>query len=264
MNFLDNDLVCLVGARTQEVFTVTKAIAAVCGTGTPLIVCGDRAFTEDEIEPKPIQEGDCVRDVDNDNRYEAIRVDDSHIDVTQSNGHTFRQHLKDAYRAVARGYADPENEEAPSFQIGDLVQEKGDEEGDLFTIVDLTDGGRTVILAGGLEMQHTALEPAAFQVGNWVRDVRTETRGLRDKVTDIVGDTAYFDGYKYPLSECRRVSSAWPCEDDVRSAPKDRTLAKVLAEIRRTDAKLLELRARRKALQKEARSAFTKATKVVS
>jgi len=261
MNFLVNDLV--VSARfAGEWFTVTDLDVA-SESKKPMIVCDKYAFYEHEIEPKPIQEGDCVRDVDNDNRYEAIRVDDSHIDVTQSNGHTFRQHLKTAYRAVARAMpetATPKDEE-PSFRVGDLVQEKGDEEGDLFTIVDLTDGGRTVILAGGLEMQHTALEPAAFQVGNWVRN---GSGNLRDQVRDIVGDAVYFDGYFRASSECRRVSSAWPCEEEAPAAPKERTLAKVLAEIRRTDAKLQELRARRKALQKEARSAFTQATKAVS
>ena len=261
MNFHVNDLVCLIGARTQEVLTVTETIAAVCGTGTPLIICGDRAFTEDEIEPKPIQEGDCVRDVDNVNRFEAALVDASYIELIRKDGHRFTQYLKESYRAVAR--VTPETaaseDEEPSFRIGDLVQEKGDEEGDLFTVVDLTDDGHTVILAGGLEMQHTALEPAALQVGNWVRG---GSGNLRDQVRDIVGDAVYFDGYFRASSECRRVSSAWPCEEEAPTTQKERTLAKVLADLRRTDAKLLELRAHRKALKKEARSAFAKALKV--
>ena len=258
-NFLVGDLVCLVGARTQEVFTIDDVSVA---TGRTLVFCDYRSFLPHEIEPKPIQKGDTVRDLGSNERYEVTGVDGQNVDLAQNNGHAFRQHLQNQYRAVsptppAQVKSSQEVEE-PFFMVGDLVQEKGDDAGDLFTIVDLTDGGRTVVLAGGLEMRHDSLEPAAFQEGSCVRSVMENLRG---KVTYIDGDTVHFNGYALPYSECRRISTAWHCEKKVPKARK-RTLAKVLAEIRQADAKMLALRAQRKVLEKEARDAFKAALKV--
>lgn len=257
--FLVGDLVCLANARTQEVFTIDDVdVEAGGGKGRTLFLClgGKRAFYSHEIEPKPLQKGDIVRDLGSTELYEVTSVDGQNVDLAQNSGHTFRQHLQNQYRAVSPTL--PAQVE-PSFMVGDLVREKGDGEGGCFTIMELADGGRTVFLGGGLELQHTALEPAPFQIGNHVRSIEENLRG---EVTNIIGDAVYFNGYILPHSECRRISTVfWPCEKEVPKT-KNRTLAKVLAEIRQADAKMLALRAQRKALKKEARDVFNEALKV--
>lgn len=269
-NFLVGDLVCLANARTQEVFTIDDVDEETGGRARTLFFCGSRAFYAHEIEPKPLQNGDIVRALGSNEHYEVISADGQNVDLVQNTGNTYLQHRhtylqrpQNQYRAVsptlpAQATESSQEVEEPSFMVGDLVQEKGDDAGDLFTIVDLTDGGRTVVLAGGLEMQHDSLEPAAFQEGSCVRSVMENLRG---KVTYIDGDAVHFNGYILPHSECRRISTAWPCEKEVPKTKK-RTLAKVLAEIRKADAKMLVLRAQRKALKKEARDAFNEALKV--
>lgn len=253
-SFLVGDLVCLTNARTQ-VFTIDEVDG-------PLVYLGERSFFQHEIEPKPLQKGDYVRDSGSDERYEVTLVDGPNVDLVQSNGHTFRRHLQTQYRSVSPTAPvqteTPEEVEEPSFRVGDLVREKGEGEGGNFTVMQLLDEGHTVYLGDGLELPHTSLEPAPFQKGNWVRSVEDNLSG---QVEDIVGEAVYLDHYILPYSVCRRVSSALrPCEKKVPKVKK-RTLAKVLAEIRQADAQMLSIREQRKALKKEAREAFRKVLK---
>jgi hypothetical protein len=254
-NFLVGDLVCLANARTQEVFTIDDVDEETGGRARTLFFCGRRAFYAHEIEPKPLQKGDIVRDLGSTERYEVTSVDGQKVDLVQNSGDAAGRCDQNQYRAVSPTLS---AQVEPSFMVGDIVREKGNGEDDCFTVMELADGGRTVFLGGGLELQHTALEPEPFQIGNHVRSIEENLRG---EVTNIIGDAVYFDGYILPHSECRRISTAWPCEKEVPKTKK-RTLAKVLAEIRQADAKMLALRAQRKALKKEARDVFNEALKV--
>lgn len=336
-----NDLVCLVNARTQEVFTITDMYFDT--KGELRISCGRHLFFDYEIEPKPLQIGDCVRHLNTTAHYEVTHTHgdvDFVTIVQQDDGHVFlkeaRRNLipcsrqveskqvpsfkkgpsapkteeapvekktvkigdmalpKDAQKGASFGLVTAVHEddvvvcfngvnkpfkvdelniffytsdEAPSFMVGDLVRIQGDDE--WFSVLELTDGGRTVILGDGLEIQHTGLEPKPIEVGDMIR---TLTGSFKGRVTDMFGDAVYFEGPSgitqgLTESDCRatviQAPEYWPCgaAKDGVSPPRERALAEILAEIQETNDKVHSLRERRKALKKEARAAFNKALK---
>lgn len=146
-------------------------------------------------------------------------------------------------------------DEAPSFEVGDLVRIKGGFE--CFEVLELTDGGRTVILSGdALESQHTGLEPKPIEGCD---TIRTPSGELKGPVVNTCEEFVYVirpDGAKEALkiSECRATM-----KQNSLAPPRERRLFEIQNDLRKVDSDSKALQARRRALKKEAFAAFLKA-----